>query len=69
MKRAMILGNMAIMGDFNINLDPTSTDSSTVTLRLKDKLLDTLPLAGLVQVVEKWTRHCQGQGSSLIDQV
>ena len=38
-------------------------------LRLTDKLLDTLPLVCLVQVVEKCTRHCQGRKSSLIDQV
>ena len=63
----MTLGNMAVMGYFNINLDPDSTDSSTVTLRIKDK--DMYPLAGPVQVVEKCTRHCQGQRSSLIDQV
>ena len=47
-KRAMMFGNVAVMGDFNKNLDPTSTVSSTIALRLKDKLLDTFPLAGLV---------------------
>ena len=68
-KRVVILGNVAILGDFNVNLDPTSTDSSNVTLRLKDKLLNTFPLAGLVQMVEKCTRHCRGRKSSLIDGV
>ena len=48
-----MLGDMAVIGGFNINLDPDFTDLSTVMLRMKYKLLDTYPLAGLVKVVEK----------------
>ena len=37
-KRAVTLGKVAVMGDFNINLDPTSTDFTIVTLRMMDKI-------------------------------
>ena len=57
-ERAVMLGNVAVIGDFNINLDPDFTDLSTVMLKLKDRLLDMYPLTGLVQVVENCTRHC-----------
>ena len=68
-EQAMMLGYVAVMGYFNINIDPDSRDSSSVMMNLKDRLLDTYPLAVLVQVVEKCTRHCQGRKSCLIDQV
>ena len=65
----MMLGNTALMEDFNINLDPDSTDLSSIILKLKDRLLEVYPLSGLVQVVEKCKGHCQEQKSSLIDQM
>ena len=39
-ERAVMLGNVDVMGQFNINLDPDSTDLNTVMLKLKDRLLD-----------------------------
>ena len=55
------------MADFNVNLDPDSQDIDPLNIELKDKLLDTFPLAGLKQTVEKCTRQVSEQRASLID--
>ena len=57
--------NLAILGDFNINL--TEDGNTHNTNELKDMLLDRLPLVGLTQTVRNNTRHCSNSISSLID--
>ena len=56
-----------LIGDFNINLDPKNNDNLNYNEEFKDKLLDTLPLAGYTQMVRRHTRHRQGNKSTLID--
>ena len=60
-------GNSILIGDFNINLDPENNDDLNYNEEFKDKLLDTLPLAGYTQMVRRHTRHRQGNTSTLID--
>ena len=59
--------NVIIIGDMNINLDPDSTDTSQLQNVLKDDLLDTFPLAGFKQMVNKCTRQVKDQAPSLLD--
>ena len=59
--------NVIIMGDFNVNIDPTNNDNDPVNIEMKDKLLDILPLAGLKQTVTKCSRQVNGQKASMID--
>ena len=60
-------GNCVLIGDFNINLDPENTENQYHNEEFKDKLLDTLPLAGYTQLVRNNTRHRIGNKSTLID--
>jgi len=57
--------NCLIQGDFNINMNDECTDNNNN--ELKSKLLDTLPLAGFCQVVNKNTRFCKNQAPLMID--
>ena len=39
--------NVIVTGDFNMNLDPENCDNDPANIDMKDKLLDTFPVAGL----------------------
>ena len=52
-ERLVTLGNTALMGHFNVYLGLDTTDLSRVMLKLKDRLLEVYPLAGLVQVMDE----------------
>ena len=39
-------GNCILIGDFNLNLDQENSEQPFLSEELKDKLLDSLPLAG-----------------------
>lgn len=60
-------GNCILIGDFNVNLDQDNSENPYLSEELKDKLLDTLPLAGYTQLVKENTRHRNGNKSTLID--
>ena len=53
------------MGDFNIDLNMDAVDGMTVDMR--NRLLDTLLLAGFSQLVNKSTRFCSNSIPSLLD--
>ena len=48
------LGDIVLIGDFNINLDPTNDIEDTWNTELKYKLLDTLPILRFNQMIKKY---------------
>ena len=60
-------GNSILIGDFNINLDPENLEDPNENEDFKDKLLNSLPLAGYTQMVRHNTRHRKGNKPMLID--
>ena len=66
-ENSAIKGNSILIGDFNINLDPENIDDQNDNEDFKDKLLDSLPLAGYTQMVRHNTRHRKGNKPTLID--
>ena len=61
--------NSLILGDFNINLDDSDNSFNHRNLEFKDKLLNTLPLLGFVQMLRECTRFCSNSVPTLIDHI
>ena len=68
-KKTRDTANVIILGDLNVNLNNDDDNPNSNNAILKDKLLDTLPIEGLTQVIKNDTRHCSGQNLSLIDHI
>ena len=61
--------NSLLIGHFNINLDDSVNSFNHRNMEFKDKLLNTLPLLGFVQMLRECTRFCSNSVPTLIDHI